>query len=204
MIHQRVVPDRFRTPQWQALAVVTIAFAVEKLFRANKNMSKEIVYKYKWRLLPLVWLLIFLPASLVLGAAWIMRQGFQEGMLFLLISLGLIIIVYWLLILGLADIRISDEGVSKTAFGVTWQRMNWVDVAKFQISSAKSPEDGQILRSFGFRSKKGAASFWSRVIFFQDRKQGMDELIKKMEGCISQHGIKTVDLSSTPTRGPML
>jgi hypothetical protein len=46
MIHQRVVPDRFRTPQWQALAVVTIAFAVEKLFRAPAKGKPTSEQKY--------------------------------------------------------------------------------------------------------------------------------------------------------------
>ena len=94
-------------------------------------MSEEIVYKYKWRFLPLAWLLIFFPVFLAAGVVAIKRQGLSSGALLLVISLTVIAIVYWLLILGLADIHIDDKVVSKRAFGVTWQRVSWVDVEKF-------------------------------------------------------------------------
>jgi hypothetical protein len=40
--------------------------------------------------------------------------------------------------------------------------------------------------------------------FFQERKQGMDDLVKKMKSCVSQHGIETVGLNATLIPGPIV
>jgi hypothetical protein len=158
-------------------------------------MAKEVTYKYKWRFLPAAWLLVFGPFCIFLGVAWVSRQGWQGGILFLLISLTFVTLIGWLLIIGLANISIDNEGISRKIFGVTWQKMKWIDMVRLHISNSLNPENGRTTRSYVLVASKGHARFFSKRITFQERKEGMTELLSKMNYCITQHGIRVVDKS---------
>lgn len=157
-------------------------------------MSENITYKYKWRFLPAAWILAFAPLCVFLGVAWISRQGWMGGVIFLLVSLLLVILVGWVLVMGLANVSINNKGISRQAFGVTWQNMEWIAVRRIHISNSMNPENGKITRSYVLVASKEHSCLFSKRITFQERKS-MTELLKKMNDCIVQHGIQVVDMS---------
>jgi hypothetical protein len=162
----------------------------------NGAMLDSVVYQYKWRFLPLAWLVGLTPLVVYLGVTWIFRQGWPGGVCFLLISLAFVLAGGWVLIVGLADIVIDDEGISRMFLGAISQRMAWIHVARIHISNSESPEDGQSVRSFLFVSSKGPGNFFSRRITFQESKQGMSDLLNKMNSCVAHYGVRIIDVSS--------
>ncbi|HEV2682575.1 MAG TPA: hypothetical protein VGV14_18885 [Rhodanobacter sp.] len=163
----------------------------------NQNMSEKITYKYRWRFMPLAWLLIFIPFSIFMGVTWIFRQGWQGGTIFLFISLSFVLLVGCILTMGLANITIDDEGISRVVLGVTLQRINWINLEKLHISNSKNPEDGKPVLSYVFVSSKGVGHFLSRRIIFQERKEGMDTLLKKIKSYVTQYNVPIVNISHT-------
>lgn len=160
-------------------------------------MLDEVIYKYKWRFLPFAWLGASVLFCIILGAVWVSREGWQGGAIFLLVSLGCSSLITWALLLGLADIYVSDLEIAKKAFGMVFQKAQWTDVDELRITLSKSPENGQMVRSFAFRSKFGKVSFLSWIIIFQERKNGMDALINKVMDCADKYQLRVVDLSKT-------
>jgi hypothetical protein len=162
----------------------------------NEAIVESVVYQYKWRFIPFAWLLVLTPFVVYLGVVSIITQGWLDGVSFLVIALSFVLPVGLVLIIGLADVVIDSNGVSRVFFGAISQRMAWVDVARIHISNSKSPEDGQLVRSFLFVSAKGVGNFFSRRITFQERKQGMSALLDKMRSCAQQHRVRIVDVSA--------
>ena len=157
---------------------------------------ERFIYRYKWRLLPLVWLAVSVPFCAFFGVVWILRQGWQGGIIFLLISMTFVLLMEWALLLGLADVYVDDSEIVRKAFGATLQRMRWIDMEELRISISRSPENGQSVRSFGFRSKAGKGNLLSRVIVFQERHDGMDALLDMVMKCANTYQLHIVDLSS--------
>jgi hypothetical protein len=162
----------------------------------NEAMVDGAVYQYKFRLVPLAWLLCLTPLVIYLGIASIFEEGWFAGGLLLLIFLVVVLTLGWVLIIGLADIVIDDEGISRRFFGAISQRILWANMARIHISSSTNPEDGLPVRSFLFVSSTGIGGLFSKRITFQERKQGMSALLSKMKICANQHGIQMVDVSS--------
>lgn len=161
-----------------------------------------IVYKYKWRFLPLAWLALSMSFCIALGVVWIIRQGWQGGVSFLLISLSCSALMCWALLLGLADIYVNDVEIAKKAFGLVVQRTRWNDIEELRITMSKSQENGLMVRSFAFRSKLGNVSLFSWIIVFQERRIGMDALIDKVMNCARTYRLRIVDLSQKPPYAP--
>jgi hypothetical protein len=155
----------------------------------------EITYKYKWRFLPAVWILCLGSVVIFLGLFWTSKQDRIGGMIFLLVSLIFVVSVGWLLILSLADIYVNKSEISRRAFGLTWQRIRWSDLAKLHISDSQNPENGKRTRSYVFVAKKGTG-FFSRRIIFQERDDGMTQLLKKIHLYIAQYAVPLVDKSA--------
>lgn len=159
------------------------------------NLDQErVVYKYKARFMALVCPLLLGPLSVFLGVAITFQQGWFDGMLFLLVSLSFVLQMGWILIVSLADICIDDHEIIRRAFGITWQRMRWADMARLTIAPLRSPGDGQRVRTYVLRASKGAGAFFSRRILIQDRGQGMSFLLTKMMRCVDEHGLEVRDL----------
>ena len=159
-------------------------------------MDEVVTYKYKWRFLPAACLIFFGPLCIFLGVIWITRQGWQGGGLFLLVSLTVVALVWWILLMGLANISIDDEGISRWAFGITWQKIKWIDIARLHISNSQNLENGEPARSYILVASKGHAPFLSKIITFQERKEGMTDLLRKLNQCVIRHGIQVVDKSN--------
>jgi hypothetical protein len=157
--------------------------------------SGEVVYKYRWRFLPWAWLVVSISFCLFLGIAWTFRQGWLVGLTFLSISLSCSMLMGWVLLLGVADICVNDEELTKRAFGFVFQRTRWSYVEELRITSSKNPEDGHMVRSFALRSKVGSVGALSWIIIFQERRVGMDALIDKIMRCANTRQFRIVDLS---------
>jgi hypothetical protein len=159
-------------------------------------MINTVTYKYKWRLMPFVWLLILTPLFIWIGAAWISREGWQGGISFLSISLSLEFVIGWTLIMALADITVDDEQVSRKAYGVTWQRIAWSDVKRVTCFHNMNPEDGKRVRQFVLTSTKSHGLLSTKRITFQERLIGMGDFLEKFDECIEHHKIKIVYLDA--------
>jgi|SRR5580698_5343091 hypothetical protein len=157
-------------------------------------MADRVTYKYKWRLFPLIWLLVLTAFFIWIGIAWISREGWQGGVAFLLISLSLEFAIGWTLIMALADITIDGEQILRRAYGITWQRMAWSDVKRISCRQSMNPEDGKRVRQFVLTSTKGYGLLSTKRIIFQERLTGMRDLLEKFNCCVDQYEIKIVNL----------
>jgi hypothetical protein len=162
---------------------------------ATDIKGKRIVYRYKWRFLPYLWLLIFLPFAITLGTIWIRREGISDGLAFLAISLGIVFIVGYMLFLSLSDIEINEHGIARRALLHRWQYLHWSELSRITISSTMNPENGEEVRSFMFYSNSHTSNFLTRRIFFQERRPEMEPMIQAIFGYIDQHRISIRDLT---------
>ncbi|HEV2682574.1 MAG TPA: hypothetical protein VGV14_18880 [Rhodanobacter sp.] len=174
--------------------------AAHKVSQANmqNDLAGVVRYRYKWRLLPLIWMSFFVPFSIYMGIYAISPKGGGglSGWLILLILPTFMLFIGWVVILGVSDVVMCDQGIYRMAFGITWQKMRWIDVAEIRISNTVSPADGKKVRSFLFVASKESGAFLSRRIAFQERKRGMEYLLNRMNTCISRYGIEVVDTST--------
>lgn len=159
-------------------------------------MAEKVTYKYKLRLIPLLWALFFVPLCAYLGATSIFRQGWSAGGVVLLASLSFVLAVAWILVITMSDIVIDDFEISRRAYGVTWQRMSWSDVRKISYRLTMNPEDGKMVRQFVVMPANYGL-FFSNLIIFQERLVGMRDLLDKLSSCADQHNIKIFDRALT-------
>jgi len=153
-----------------------------------------IVYKYKWRFFPLVWLMIVATLVIFLDVTAVARR---QWVAVLLLSAILIffVVIDWIIIIARSDICIDDVGVTRKSYGVIWQKIKWTDMRGLSISFKRMPGDSRLVRSFAFRSKEGAGNFFSRLVIFHEDEKGMGEFLEKMDVCVSKHRIPVVDMT---------
>lgn len=157
-------------------------------------MNNDVItYRYKWHFVPLVWTVTALPLSVSLGMVAIRRYGDVEALAISSIALLFVLVVDWLLLTSASDVHISDAEITRSAYGLTWQRLKWSDVEKILIRPSMNPRDGSKTRSFILRAKKGSSSAFSRVIAFQERPESMKPLVAKLMSCVRDHQLPIVD-----------
>jgi hypothetical protein len=156
-------------------------------------VTEKITYKYKWRFMPLAWLLVFTPLCVVLGVISVLRQGWTDGSGFLLISLSFVFAMGWILLMAVSDVVVDDVQISRVAFGVTLRAIAWRAMKRISCFTSINPEDGKRVRQFVFVSEKGAGDFFSRRIIFQERLIGMSDLLEKIKFCANEHNVQIVD-----------
>lgn len=133
-----------------------------------------IVYKYKWRFFPLVWLLIVAPLVIFLDVVAAARRQWA-AVLLLPAILIFFVVIDWIIIIARSDICIDDDGVARKSYGVIWQKINWTDMRRLSISFKRMPGDGRLVRSFAFLSKEGLGNFFSRLVIFHEDEKGMSD-----------------------------
>lgn len=138
---------------------------------------------------------MFTPFVLVLGVTWVIRQGWPGGSVFIILSLSFELFVGWALLLGLSDILVNDEGIRRVAYGICWQEMRWSDIARVCITRSRNPQVGQLTRSYVLISETNLGNCLTRRITFQERNEGMSDLIVKMETCLALHKILVTNIS---------
>lgn len=144
--------------------------------------------------MPLVWTVISVALSITFfGIATVRRYDASEVLAITSIALLFSVVVGWLLLIGASDVHISDEEITRSAYGVTWQRLKWSDVERISFRPTMNYLDGSKTRSFILRAKKGSSSAFSRVIAFQERPDGMKTLVAKLMSCVRDHQLPIVD-----------
>lgn len=153
-----------------------------------------IVYKYRWRCFPLIWLSIVAPFVIFLDVVAAARRQWA-AVLLLSAILIFFVVIDWIIVIARSDICIDDDGVARRSYGVIWQKIKWTDMRRLSISFKRMPGDGRLVRSFTFRSKEGKGNFFSRLVIFHEDEKGMGDFLEKMDACVSKHGIPVVDMT---------
>lgn len=153
-----------------------------------------VTYRYKLRFFPLIWMAIFLPLSIFLGKAMCSESGLIDGSALFVATLFGVTLIGCLLLTALADVTVDDIEISRSAFGVTWQKARWDQIVQLTVVPSTNPEDGACVRQFVFRSKDRSVSLFSRRILFQERANGMNELLQKIDACVARNHIVVRDL----------
>ena len=157
--------------------------------------APSVIYKYKWRALPILWTLVMTSLCLFLGFADIPREGALIGLSISLVSTLIVLAIAWTLFLSLSDIYIDGDEITRQALGLTWQRIRWSEAKRLTIVMSKNPEDGHVVRSFVVEALKGTVRFGSRRIAFQEREQEMAALLDALMSCVHRHNIKIDDMT---------
>lgn len=143
--------------------------------------------------MPLAWTVISVALSIFFGIATVRRYDVSEVLTITSIALLFSLVVGWLLLIGASDVHITDVDITRSAYGITWQRLKWSDVERISFRPAMNYLDGSKTRSFILRAKRGTASAFSRVIAFQERPDGMKPLVAKLMSCVRDHQLPIVD-----------
>lgn len=159
----------------------------------NEAGQFEIVYRYKWRSMPFFWLPFIVMLTAVLAMVASRRTGWQDGLIILAIGIAFALLATWLLFHSLADVCISNRGITRRVQRWTWQSLQWADVAHLTITRSTNLETGRKVRSFALRGSKDAPVF-SRLIIFQERPGEMNELLAQLQACVAKHRISVREL----------
>jgi hypothetical protein len=158
--------------------------------------TSSIKYRSKWVPVVIAWLGIVFPLCMLLGIIWIHQKDWLHGVWFLLASTTFVLLFGGFGLLATADIVVDDIGVSKMVFGLTLQKLRWIDIARMRISNVVDPKDGGAVKAYALVAKPGSVNFFSRIIVLRERKTGMEQLLSKFNDCVSRHEIKVCHVST--------
>jgi hypothetical protein len=153
----------------------------------------RMIYKFRWRFLPCLWLVVFFPFSIFFGVAWMHRDGVLGGVIFLAVAMIFVLLVGLLLLMALSDIEVDEVGIARRVLAFRWQSLRWVDLSKIHVSMSKNPQNGQDVRAFVFVARPGVGAFFSRRITFQERQPEMLPLLQEIHRYISLYKVVIED-----------
>lgn len=64
---------------------------------------------------------------------WVEQNGFLDASIFAVIAFLFILGYGGMLITGASDIVLSDKGVSRQLFGITWKEIHWSTISKVVV-----------------------------------------------------------------------
>jgi hypothetical protein len=152
------------------------------------NTETTFRYKYTWAFCAWTVAIDSLVLIVVIG---LIRSGqFADAVLVALIFLGSISMIGWFVITSLADVVVSETGVSRCLWGRTLREISWGNIKKIRVFKMYHQAYRRKVRVFhvfpvhpsGFRlSPSGKISF--------DEPSDMSGLIEHMNRHIAEHGI---------------
>jgi len=145
------------------------------------------VFRFKSFIVVFVGLIAVLSFWVVLSVAWMSREGFWGGVAFLLVGILLFGVLGTMTTLGMSDIVIDEERISRRIFGAEWQSLRWDNVDRIAIFQI--PDFGRLrrIRAFKIYPRDGHIA---RRIAFNEQSGDITDLIELINELAARFSIK--------------
>lgn len=158
---------------------------------SRTDVGRPWVFRFKGMRVLCALLTAVVGLWLALSFIWIEREGFWSGVVFLTVGLLLFGVLGIMTLLGVSDIIIDNDGISRRLFGVEWQAVRWDCVQRIRIFRIPNFARGGTFRAFkiySFDSPSGTRR--PKTISFNEQSTDVDSLLRMINKFVAIHGIK--------------
>jgi hypothetical protein len=149
-------------------------------------------FKYKGLSLKLFAIIVLTLIGVVIGIVWINREGLFGGLVFLTIFALFISFIFVTAILGISDIIIDANGVSRSLLGHTWQAIYWPCITRIRIILVPDYESHKLTRTICIdQSNEARLLFFLKGggMFFTETMENRQELAEELNQYITKYKI---------------
>ncbi len=157
------------------------------------------IFKYsRSTMMATEWAVVVIVLVIALGG-WIIYGGeLTGGILVIVVGCGLFVPLYINAKLMLSTLCVDDEGITATAFGLTWKVMMWENVREVRSSQWTNPGSSKPTRRYFIYSTSGDRLYLRKggPIVFNETIIGIESLLDILRKKGHQHGFTIVSLEA--------
>jgi len=173
----------------------------------NNNVPKEALQTFKLYKpgVIIAWLLILIPAFSYFMIIEIMAKEYF-GVFFCSLALLFFILMAMIGIQGLSDIVIGENGISRAAFGKTWQVIQWDNIKYITVFDLRDRANNKMYRTLNIYPvvKPRFRFLINGKMVFGERMERPTEFIALLNKYIGKYDIKIESvmggIKTTPAR----
>lgn len=155
--------------------------------------APHIIYRARDRLVPILFGVLFIPMTLVIGAYGAHTESwFKAAAVFFSMS-GFTWLMLFLLLRMFADTEIDDVGLRKKYFGHVIQSIDWANVDRLMMRMQWDQEAFRPKCVFTVVARKGRPNGSAWLISIPERSDNI-ELVKALKSQVAKHEIRVIDL----------
>ncbi|HXS74346.1 MAG TPA: hypothetical protein VN725_09940 [Rhodanobacteraceae bacterium] len=158
----------------------------------------------KFKRLPFVigWTVLMILLAAFFSFVWVEQNGFLDASIFAVIAFLFILGYGGMLITGASDIVLSDKGVSRQLFGITWKEIHWSNISKVVVFFIPNFRAKSLQKAYNVfpHNKPVIRLLPSGKIAFIGNAKNMNLLLEGMNHYLSRYNIRIELVSSGITR----